>query len=87
MSNVVFMADGSAIEVTGQTAVNDDITPAWQNGYAYAQRLHTNYGYDGGQIRDAADCFERSLYQLPEERADYDSGISAYLYLTFVRTA
>lgn len=64
---------------------SDDITPAWQNGYTYAQRLHTQHGYDPAQIRDAANVYERGTYGLPAERADYDDGVSAYLYLTFTR--
>jgi hypothetical protein len=82
------MADGSAIEVTGNIAVspdNDDITPAWMSGYAYAMRLHTRYGFDGGQIRDAASAYQRDMYDALPERLDYDAGISAYLHLTFVK--
>ena len=64
---------------------NDDITVAWQNGYTYARTLHTQHGYDPGQIREYADAYVRQMFDTALEREDYDSGISAYLYLTFVK--
>lgn len=81
-------ADYSPRFKSGRSAVisnNDDITPAWQNGYTYAKNLHTKHGYDAGQIRDYADAYTRQLFESAEDRAEYDAGISAYLHLAFVK--
>ena len=68
-------------------STNADITQAWQDGYNYAKRLHAEYGYGAARIADSAAIYMRNTYDKPDERADYDDGISAYLYLTFSKGA
>lgn len=64
-----------------------DITPAWQDGYNYAKRLHSEYGYGPARIAEFAAAYVRNTYDSADERSDYDDGISAYLYLTFSKGA
>lgn len=60
-------------------------TSAWHDGYAYAKKLHTEHGYGPARIADAAAVYMRPTYGTPEERAEYDDGISAYLFRTFAK--
>jgi len=60
---------------------------AWDDGFVYARKLHTKHGYGPGDIRDAANAYQRPTYKLDSEREAYDDGIAAYLYATFHNTS
>lgn len=63
-------------------AISDIIasaSTAWEDGRAYARKLHTQHSYDPGQVRDAA-AYMRELYDTAVERLAFDDGVSAYLF-------